>query len=91
MEEQFKRKMANETYTKKNKRLIILFICDLLEKGSSPDNPFSITKITDALNKLGIKCERRTVSRHINYLISYGKPIVKLPGGKVYYDNSLEK
>ncbi|MDY6367238.1 MAG: hypothetical protein SPL13_01810 [Clostridia bacterium] len=83
--------MADANFTKKNKRLIILFICDLLEKGTSPDNPFSITKITNALNKLGIKCERRTVSRNINYLIAYGKPIIKLPSGKVYYDKSLEK
>ena len=76
---------------KTNKRLIILYILDLLEQGTSELNPFSITSITNALNKMGVDCERRTVSRNINYLIAYGKPIVKLKNGKVYYDNTKEK
>ena len=76
---------------KTNKRLIILYILDLLEQGTSELNPFSITRITNALNKMGVDCERRTVSRNINYLIAYGKPIVKLKNGKVYYDKNKEK
>ena len=83
-----------EMQTKKqktNKRLIILYILDLLEQGTSELNPFSITRITNALNKMGVDCERRTVSRNINYLIAYGKPIVKLKNGKVYYDKNKEK
>ena len=27
-------------------------------------------------------------SRNVNYLIAYGKPIVKLKNGKVYYDKT---
>ena len=76
---------------KTNKRLIILYILDLLEQGTSELNPFSITRITNALNKMGVDCERRTVSRNVNYLIAYGKPIVKLKNGKVYYDKNKEK
>lgn len=76
---------------KTNKRLIILYILDLLEQGSSESMPFSITRIAAALNKIGVKCERRTVSRNVNYLIAYGKPIVKLKNGKVYYDKHKEK
>ena len=83
--------MTNTVFSKKNKRLIILYLLDLLEKGTSATNPFSITKITDALNKLGVECERRTVSRNVGYLIAYGKPIVKLKNGKVYYDKTKEK
>ena len=83
--------MTNTVFSKKNKRLIILYLLDLLEKGTSATNPFSITKITDALNKLGVQCERRTVSRNVGYLIAYGKPIVKLKNGKVYYDKTKEK
>lgn len=79
------------TINKKNKRLIILYILDLLEQGTSVTKPFSITRITNALNKLGVVCERRTVSRNVNYLIAYGKPIVKLKNGQVYYDNKKEK
>lgn len=76
---------------KKNKRLIILYILDLLEQGTSVTKPFSITRITNALNKLGVQCERRTVSRNVNYLIAYGKPVVKLKSGKIYYDKTKEK
>ena len=83
--------MTTQTINKKNKRLIILYVLDLLENGTSITRPFSITRITNALNKLGIKCERRTVSRNINSLIAYGKPVVKLKNGKIYYDKTKEK
>ena len=83
--------MTTQIINKKNKRLIILYILDLLEQGTSITRPFSVTRITLALNKLGVKCERRTVSRNINYLIAYGKPIVKLKNGKIYYDKTKEK
>lgn len=79
------------TISKVNKRLIILYILDLLEQGTSITKPFSITRITNALNNLGVQCERRTVSRNVNYLIAYGKPIVKLKNGKVYYDKTKGK
>lgn len=83
--------MTTKIESKKNKRLIILYILDLLEQGTSATNPFSITHIANALNKFGVVCERRTVSRNVNYLIAYGKPIVKLKNGKVYYDKTKEK
>ena len=83
--------MTINAVNRKNKRLIILYILDLLEQGTSITRPFSITRITSALNKLGVECERRTVSRNVNYLIAYGKPIVKLKNGKVYYDKTKEK
>ena len=83
--------MTNQIINKKNKRLIILYVLDLLETGTSATKPFSVTRITNALNKLGVACERRTVSRNVNYLIAYGKPIVKLKSGKIYYDKTKEK
>ena len=83
--------MTNQIINKKNKRLIILYILDLLEQGTSITKPFSVTRITTALNKLGVVCERRTVSRNVNYLIAYGKPVVKLKNGKIYYDKTKEK
>ena len=83
--------MTINAVNRKNKRLIILYILDLLEQGTSVTKPFSITRITNALNNLGVQCERRTVSRNVNYLILYGKPIVKLKNGKVYYDKTKEK
>ena len=78
--------MTIEKTNKTNKRLIILYILDLLEKGTSETRPFSVTHITKALNNLGVQCERRTVSRNIDYLIAYGKPIKKLKNGRVYYE-----
>lgn len=81
----------NNSDDKTNKRLIILYILDLLEKGTSKTKPFSVTRITNALNKMGVSCERRTVSRNIDYLIKYGKLVVKLKNGRVYYDREGEK
>lgn len=80
------RTMTEENKKKTNKRLIILYILDLLEKGTDETHPFSVTRITNALNNMGVSCERRTVSRNIDYLIAYRKPIVKLKNGRVYYE-----
>lgn len=69
------------------KKTIILYILDMLYKGSNKNHPITITMITHVLNNLNIPCERRTVSRNVDYLIEYGKPIVKIKGGGVYYDH----
>lgn len=72
---------------KKNiaKKTIILYVLDMLEKGSSRDNPITITNMTNVLNSMEIPCDRRTVSRNVDYLIEYGKPIIKMRGGGCYY------
>jgi hypothetical protein len=69
------------------KKVIILYVLDALEKASSKDHPIRIYSIAKVLNQIGVPCERRTVSRNIDYLIEYGKPIVKIKGGGVYYDH----
>lgn len=71
------------------KKTIILYILEMLEKGSSKEKPITITNITKVLNSMGIKCERRTVGRNIDYLIEYGKPIVKIPGGGCYMQTKI--
>ena len=73
------------------KKTIILYVLDMLEKGSSKDKPISILSMTRALNSMGISCERRTISRNVDYLIAYGKPVVKIKGGGVYYDHDRKK
>lgn len=67
------------------KKTIILYVLDMLEKGSSLEKPITITSMTRVLNSMGIECERRTISRNVDYLIEYGKPIVKLKGGGCYW------
>lgn len=73
---------------KKNiaKKTIILYVLDMLEKGSSKEKPITITSMTKVLNSIGIPCDRRTVGRNVNYLIEYGKPVVKINGGGCYWD-----
>lgn len=68
------------------KKTIILYILDMLEKGSSKTKPITITSMTRVLNSMNITCDRRTVSRNVDYLIEYGKPIVKIKGGSCYWN-----
>ena len=73
---------------KKNiaKKTIILYVLDMLEKGSSKEKPITITSMANVLNSMDIPCDRRTIGRNVDYLIEYGKPIVKIKGGGCYWD-----
>lgn len=68
------------------KKTIILYVLDMLEKGSSKNKPITITNMTNVLNSMGIACDRRTIGRNVDYLIEYGKPIVKIKGGGCYWN-----
>ncbi len=68
------------------KKTIILYVLDMLEKVSSKEKPITITSMAKVINSLGVPCDRRTVGRNVDYLIEYGKPIVKIKGGGCYYD-----
>ena len=68
------------------KKTIILYVLEMLEKGSSKEKPITITNMTKVLNSLGIPCDRRTIGRNVDYLIEFGKPIKKIKGGGCYYD-----
>ena len=68
------------------KKTIILYVLDMLEKASSKEKPITITSMAKVINSLGVPCDRRTVGRNVDYLIEYGKPIVKIKGGGCYYD-----
>ena len=72
------------------KKTIILYILEMLEKGSSKEKPITITSMTKVLNSMNIPCERRTVGRNIDYLIQYGKPIVKIKGGGCYIESKMK-
>ncbi|HIY77466.1 MAG TPA: hypothetical protein H9728_00300 [Candidatus Borkfalkia excrementavium] len=70
------------------KKTIILYVLKILQEGSSPIKPITISNITHVLNSLDIPCDRKTVGRNINYLIEFGYPIKKLPRGGCYYENT---
>lgn len=70
------------------KKTIILYVLKMLYKGSSKENPITVTSMTKVINSMDIPCDRRTVSRNVNYLIEFGLPVVKCKGGGCYFDHS---
>ena len=74
-----KRNIASKT--------IILYVLELVKKGSGKNYPISYTSIANVLNSIGVKCERRTVSRNVQYLIDFGEPIIKVEGRGCYYNH----
>ena len=73
------------------KKTIILYVLEMLEKGSSKEKPITMLNMAKVLNSLNIPCDRRTISRNVDYLIEYGKPIVKIKGVGVYFDHEKLK
>ena len=71
------------------KKTLILYVLKMLYKGSSADKPITITGMTKVINSLGVPCDRRTVSRNVDYLIEFGLPVVKVRGGGCYYDHKV--
>lgn len=70
------------------KKTVILYVLNILMQISSESRPITFTVLADALNELGIACDRKTVGRNVDALIDFGYPIVKVKGGGCYYDNS---
>lgn len=73
------------------KKTLILYVLKMLYQCSSRQNPITITGMTKVINSLNVPCDRRTVSRNVDYLIEFGLPIVKLRRGGCYYDHTQEK
>ena len=59
------------------KKTLILRVLEILEKYSSKEHPVTITYIAKFLNEEDVPCDRRTIGRNIDYLIEYGKNIIK--------------
>ena len=66
------------------KKTIILYVLKMLYLGSSIDNPITITQMTNVLHSMNIDVNKRTISRNVKYLIDFGLPIIKVPGGFAY-------
>ncbi len=66
------------------KKVIILYVLNVLKLYSSPANPISQTAIANYLNDIDVPCDRKTVGRNIGYLIEFGYPVKKV-GTRGYY------
>ena len=69
------------------KKTIILYVLKFLYKGSSFERPITQLQIVHVLESIGVICDRRTISRNIQYLIDFGLPIIRKKGknGGYYY------
>lgn len=65
------------------KKVIILYVLNVLRALSSEENPVTQTTICNYLNDINIPCDRKTVGRNIEYLCEFGYPIKRV--GKGYY------
>ncbi len=69
----------------KHKKLIILYVYDVLKHGSAEDCLFHQTSIAKQISEyFGIPCDRKTVARNIGYLREYGCDIVTIKGKGCY-------
>ena len=74
------------------KKVIILYILNIIKLYSSKEYPVSQTAICNFLNDIQIPCDRKTVGRNIVYLQDFGYPIKKVNGKGYYLDKEeMEK
>lgn len=66
------------------KKLIIIYVLNVLRSYSKPDVPISQTAICTYLNDIGVFCDRKTVGRNIEYLTEFGYPIRRIKGKGCY-------
>ena len=66
------------------KKLIIIYVLNVLRAYSRADAPISSTALCTYLNDIGVFCDRKTVGRNIDYLIDFGYPIKKIKGKGCY-------
>ena len=70
------------------KKVIIVYILNVIKAYSSPEAPISQTAICNYLNDIDVPCDRKTVCRNIKFLKEMGYPIIKTTKG-FYMDNKL--
>ena len=62
------------------KKVIILYVLNILKLYSSEQTPITQSAICDYINDIGISCDRKTVGRNIEYLRKFGYPIKRVYG-----------
>ena len=75
-----------ESKNKIAKKVIIVYVLNVLRL-TVKERPINQTVICDYLNEIGIPCDRKTVSRNVEYLKEMGYPIVKVPNVGMYFDH----
>ena len=65
------------------KKVIVLYVLNILRVLSSAESPVTQTTICNYLNDIGVPCDRKTIGRNIEYLREFGYTIKKI--GKGYY------
>ena len=68
------------------KKVIILYVLNILRVLSSEETPVTQTTISNYLNDINVPCDRKTVGRNILYLQEFGYPIKKINGEGYYLD-----
>ena len=72
-----------ERKTTVKKKLIILYVLNILKAFSSPESPVTQSAICTYLRDIDLLCDRKTIGRNIKYLIDFGYPIKRTRKG--YY------
>ena len=72
---------------KSGKKLILLYVLNILKALSSEENPVNQTAICNYLNDIQITCDRKTIGRNIRYLQEFGYPIKKIIRKGYYLDS----
>ncbi len=72
---------------KETKKLTPLYILKILREYSDDKHHITQTEILKKLEKYGIVCERKTISRSIDYLKEFGYNIERIIGGGCYFVN----
>jgi biotin operon repressor len=75
-----------EDKRKSAKKTVILYVLNIIKLYSSEENPVSQTAISNYLADIGVRCDRKTVGRNIEYLKEFGYPIEKISGKGYYLD-----
>ena len=70
------------------KKVIILYVLNILKLVSSKEHPVTQTNISNYLNDINVPCDRKTVGRNIQYLCDFGYPIKRV--GKGFYLDKSE-
>lgn len=73
------------------KKVIILYVLNIIKLYSSRQNPITQTAICNYLNDIRVSCDRKTVGRNIGYLCDFGYPIKRIGAGYYLEINEMEK
>ena len=73
------------------KKVIILYVLNILRVLSSEETPVTQTMISNYLNDINVPCDRKTVGRNIEYLSKFGYPIKRVRKGYYIDKSELEE